>query len=197
MHLIPHEINSQNNFIMGWYSEDNSYVNEILQLWNDDKTKKSGGFNQNTEYLVNNDTKESVDCIISVEQLYKTHYKSILDKCAVLYNQKYKFCSTDGFSLQEPCIIQHYPIGGGYKVWHHERSPNHILDLKRHLVFMTYLNDVEDGGTEFYYQNTKLKCTKGLTLIWPADWTHTHKGEISQTAEKYIITGWFTLGLKE
>ena len=56
---------------------------------------------------------------------------------------------------------------------------------------MTYLNDVDDGGeTEFYYQKLKVKPRKGLTLIWPADWTHTHRGLSSPTQEKYIITGW-------
>ena len=56
---------------------------------------------------------------------------------------------------------------------------------------MTYLNDVKDGGTEFLYQNLKTKAEKGLTLIWPSAWTHTHKGIISPTKEKYIITGWY------
>ena len=62
---------------------------------------------------------------------------------------------------------------------------------------MTYLNDVEDGGTEFYYQKLKTKAKKGLTLIWPTDFTHTHRGIVSKTKEKYIVTGWFTLTLKE
>ena len=57
---------------------------------------------------------------------------------------------------------------------------------------MTYLNDVEDGGTEFYYQGLKTKAEKGLTLIWPSDFTHTHRGIISNTKEKYIATGWFS-----
>ena len=57
---------------------------------------------------------------------------------------------------------------------------------------MTYLNDVEDKGeTEFVLQNLKVKAEKGKTLIWPADWTHTHRGIISPTQEKYIVTGWF------
>jgi hypothetical protein len=57
---------------------------------------------------------------------------------------------------------------------------------------MTYLNDVEDGGTEFKYQNIISPAKKGLTLLWPVDWTHTHKGQISKTKEKYIITGWLS-----
>ena len=57
---------------------------------------------------------------------------------------------------------------------------------------MTYLNDVDDGGTEFMHQNIITPAVKGLTLIWPADWTHAHRGVISKTKEKYIITGWFS-----
>jgi hypothetical protein len=57
---------------------------------------------------------------------------------------------------------------------------------------MTYLNDVDEAGeTEFLYQEIKFKPKKGLTLIWPADWTHTHRGIPSLSEEKYIITGWF------
>ena len=58
---------------------------------------------------------------------------------------------------------------------------------------MTYLNDVPDGGTEFLYQNLTTKAIKGNTVIWPATWTHTHRGQISQTHEKIIITGWIRL----
>ena len=58
---------------------------------------------------------------------------------------------------------------------------------------MTFLNDVPNGGTMFKYQNITVPAKKGLTLIWPTDFTHTHKGEISKTHEKYIVTGWYTL----
>ena len=64
------------------------------------------------------------------------------------------------------------------------------FNYDRCLVFMTYLNDVEDGGTSFKYQDIDIPAKKGLTLIWPAYWTHTHKGIISNTKEKYIVTGW-------
>ena len=57
---------------------------------------------------------------------------------------------------------------------------------------MTYLNDVEDGGeTEFKLQNLKIKAEKGKTVIWPVDWTYTHRGIISPKQEKYIVTGWY------
>ena len=63
--------------------------------------------------------------------------------------------------------------------------------MGRLLVFMTYLNDVDDGGTDFLYQNLTTQAKKGKTIIWPAEWTHTHKGQISEKKEKYIETGWY------
>ena len=59
---------------------------------------------------------------------------------------------------------------------------------------MTYLNDVKKGGeTEWYYQNLKIKPEKGLTVIWPSEWTHAHQGQIITKGSKYIITGWLNI----
>ena len=58
---------------------------------------------------------------------------------------------------------------------------------------MTYLNDVESGGaTEFSHYQVSVKPKKGLTLIWPSEWTHAHRGEILEHGAKYIVTGWIT-----
>jgi hypothetical protein len=57
---------------------------------------------------------------------------------------------------------------------------------------MTYLNTVEEAGTEFKFQKFKATAEKGKTLIWPTDFTHTHRGVISLNKEKYIITGWLS-----
>ena len=56
---------------------------------------------------------------------------------------------------------------------------------------MTYLNNVKNGGTEFKYQKLKTEAKEGLTLIWPTDFTHTHRGLVAKET-KYIITGWYT-----
>ena len=56
---------------------------------------------------------------------------------------------------------------------------------------MTYLNTVTNGGgTEFVYQKREIQARQGLTLVWPAHFTHTHRGIPSMTEDKYIITGW-------
>ena len=111
-----------------------------------------------------------------------------------IHNFYFAIISSPSFLHKEHLIkivelnIQHYEPGGGFKIFHCENSTKDTIN--RHLVFMTYLNDVNDGGTIFKYQNLITPATKGSTLIWPVNWTHTHKGQISGTSEKYIITGW-------
>ena len=86
--------------------------------------------------------------------------------------------------------IQRYDKDGHYNTWHWERCGG--SSQKRCLVYMTYLNDVEEGGhTYFKYQNKEIKPEIGKTVIWPSDWTHTHKGAGPKNGYKYIITGWY------
>ena len=86
--------------------------------------------------------------------------------------------------------IQKYDTDGHFNSWHYERGAGYTM--KRCLVYMTYLNTVEDGGeTEFLYQNKKIKPEVGKTIIWPSEWTHTHRGLKPNSGVKYISTGWY------
>ncbi|UAA39055.1 2OG-Fe(II) oxygenase [Paraneptunicella aestuarii] len=90
--------------------------------------------------------------------------------------------------------LQKYKQGrGGYPYWHSEVYPQlpHNDALHRIMLFMFYLNDVEEGGeTEFYYQDVKLKPKQGTMVIAPAYFTHTHRGNIPKSGDKYILTSW-------
>ena len=85
--------------------------------------------------------------------------------------------------------LQKTPIKGGYSIWHAEQCAGG--GATRSLSWMVYLNDVEVGGeTEFLYQGFKQKAKKGTLVIWPAAFTHTHRGNPPYSNEKYVITGW-------
>ena len=64
--------------------------------------------------------------------------------------------------------------------------------MHRIFAWMTYLNDIksENGNTYFPHYDLKICPEQGKTLIWPAEWTHAHAGEILKFETKYIITGW-------
>ena len=78
---------------------------------------------------------------------------------------------------------------GGYHIWHPEMQSIH--EKGRCLVFMLYLNDVEEGGeTEFLYQHKRIQPKRDRFVLWPAYFTHTHRGNPPLSGEKLILTGW-------
>ena len=119
-------------------------------------------------------------------------YVSELQVMLGRYLQLYAFADhVDPYKVIEPVNIQYYKPNEGFRAFHSERDMYRVKD--RFLVFQTYLNTVEDGGeTEFFYQQYKCKAVKGKTLIWPVEWTHTHRGIVSPTEDKYILTGWYS-----
>jgi hypothetical protein len=124
------------------------------------------------------------------------NYMDSLHQCVKKYTEKFSYCENlSRFGVCEPYNIQHYNPGGGFKKWHYERNAYAFNELSRVIVYMTYLNNVDDAGTEWFYQNFKTKAKKGLTVMWPAEWTHTHRGIISPDKEKYIATGWLNMSL--
>lgn len=79
--------------------------------------------------------------------------------------------------------------GGGFHDWHYESGKDQPA---RKVVIQMYLNDIDEAGeTEFLYQNKRFAPKKNRLLVWPADWSHTHRGNppIGSTT-KYILTTW-------
>lgn len=108
------------------------------------------------------------------------------------YVDKFPLCAkTNMWKMEEFFNLQYYKPGGGYHLWHCERQSSSRSNIYRHMVWMTYLNDVPDGGTEWFHQDLYVPAERGKTVIWPADWTFHHRGRKSDTSEKIIATGWY------
>ena len=81
------------------------------------------------------------------------------------------------------------PIGGGFHRWHYENGGLQVSPRK--LVVQLYLNTVEEGGEpEFLYINKRVKAKQGTLIIFPAAFTHTHRGNPPIGQDKYILTTW-------
>ncbi|NHZ81722.1 2OG-Fe(II) oxygenase [Massilia sp. CCM 8695] len=90
-------------------------------------------------------------------------------------------------------VQKYVRASGGYHHWHSEIYPQNASceSLHRALLFQFYLNDVEEGGeTEFYYQKRKIDARQGRLIIAPAGFTHSHKGHVARSGDKYIATSW-------
>jgi hypothetical protein len=176
------------SFIGGWYIPEEVCTN-LIEFFNNKKNRQFKGVT--AKDVVDESWKRSTDVSLNSYDSILDDYYIYLNKCLKLYLKKYPEANSllsryDHF--REGINIQRYLPGEGFYKWHCERTSRN--DCTRTLVFMTYLNNVEDGGTEFKYQGIKVPAKTGLTLIWPTDFTHTHRGIVAKET-KYIITGWF------
>lgn len=190
------------NFIGAYFLENTQVCDSLINYFKNNPKKQQHGASRKklssgkSELGIYKEIKDSMDIYIHPDdrgsewQLYRYE----LEKVIKAYTEKFpKSTHTAPWGLKEFTNLQYYKPGGGYFDWHSERlsASGHIS--ARNLVFMTYLNDVIDQGeTEFYHQKIRVVPEKGLTLIWPSDWTHYHRGIPSPTQEKYIITGWLS-----
>ena len=79
--------------------------------------------------------------------------------------------------------------GSGFHSWHYENGS--LLNCVRSFVIQAYLNDDFQGGeTEFLYQNRREEAVAGDVIIFPAGYTHVHRGNPPLGGTKYIATSW-------
>ena len=184
-----------NDFIWGDFV-DESVVVGLEDFWHKQNVLEfhEGMVMRQGDVTVDKSYKDSLDLLIPHQLSCPevVNYLKALQGVLNQYLERFPFCETSRFQVKEPLSMQWYPKGGGFKQWHTERSNALPGNTYRHLVFMTYLNDVPDGGTEWYHQQKYVPAQRGYTVIWPADWTFHHRGRVSDTEEKKIITGWFS-----
>ena len=168
--------------------------NVIIQYFNKHPDKEAGQIGYG---FVDPELKDSTDVYTRFSESSLTHkiiYGS-LEKAFGRYEKEHKNLQhTDRFTLFDSFNIQHYKPKGGFKLWHHETTnftnyPN--PQTTRALAWSVFLNNCSDGGTMFLEQGFTMEAITGRIAIWPAGWTHVHKGQISEIEEKYIATGWF------
>ena len=182
------------NFIGSWII-DYYICDEIIAYYEKNKQKQTQGV---TTKGINLATKDRRDLALTPQELklpeneiYNIYFQSLFE-CYKDYNLQWPFLSEVVNDLDIGAFnIGKYKPGQHFQKIHCERT--NLSTLHRLFAFMTYLNDVEDGGsTYFNHYDLDIKPKKGLTLIWPAEWTHSHKGNVLKTGLKYIITGWLT-----
>lgn len=115
-----------------------------------------------------------------------------LQQCYDQYTEQFSVLK-DGSIHGTAMKMQRTDPGGGYHVWHAEQGNKEHAE--RVLVYMLYLNDLgeQDGGeTEFLYQRLRFRPEANTMILWPAAYTHAHRGNtVLGDCSKYIVTGWF------
>lgn len=117
-----------------------------------------------------------------------------LQSCFDQYSNKYSILKNMRLNAQQ-MKIQRTGSGGGYHVWHCEQGNGE--QARRAVVYSLYLNTLPDGAngeTEFLYQQRRIAPVENTMVLFPAGFTHPHRGNPVYGSEaKYIVTGWFYL----
>ena len=150
--------------------------------------------------IVNEEYKKDTEIVLNINDSFnlRSIIVSGLNRCLKKYIKEYSGIElVRSWSLFELYKIQRYYPGEGYFQLHCENvgptEEETALPEKRILAWMIYLNDVKDGGhTSFPSQKRKFQPRRGDVLIWPAYFTHPHRGIVSKTQTKYIISGWYS-----
>jgi len=190
-------LNIQNlnpNFIGSWQI-DSSLCDDIVTYFENNKLKQTQG---GTSEGIDLNIKDRQDIAINPKDLkdaenkiLRRYFQNLFD-CYKDYNLQWPFLASIVNNLEIGSFnIGKYKPGQHFQKIHCERTS--LNTLHRLFAFMTYLNDVDEGGsTYFTHYGLDIKPKKGLTLLWPAEWTHAHKGNVLKSGLKYIITGWLT-----
>ncbi len=185
------------NFIGSWLMNPPSISDELVVYFESNRNKQTRGVVTGGANL---DVKNSTDIRITPHdirlpgnEIFEKYFQNLY-ACYQDYVTEWPFLGSFAGNLQVSSFnLQRYKAGEHYQKLHTERSS--LGTLHRVFAWMTYLNDVdqEDGGSTFFsHYDLSIQPRKGLTLIWPAEWTHAHKGNILKSNSKYIITGWMT-----
>ena len=180
------------HFIGAWTAQPISLYDEIIHFFEKNVGKQSIGM---TTGGLNQSIKSRTDISISPSEICLPGYAAFQDYFKILhccykdYLDQWPFLQRFAHTLDVGIFnIGRYQQGQHFNGMHCERVSS---SLHRVFAFMTYLNDVDSGGsTYFSHYDLEIQPQKGLTLIWPADWTHAHRGNTIQVGTKYIVTGW-------
>ena len=185
--------NKNPNFIGSWNIEPMLICDDLISYFELNSSKQING---KIGSGLNLDKKDSIDITIKPKDVilpgneaFKAYFDQLLE-CYKNYVEEWTFLDKISERLEIGSFnLQRYKTGQHFKEIHTERSS--LENLHRIFAFMTYLNDVQEGGsTYFSHYDLEIQPKKGLTLIWPAEWTHAHRGNILRKGSKYIITGW-------
>lgn len=166
-------------------------INLVDRLWdNQDKVDKNQiYFESLNEHRLPNSLRQDRALFISNPDYNEDvrTFSNWLQTGFELYCQKYEI--SHALTSNTNKFHQVEPFQNGYSVLHYEAADGD--SARRCLTWLMYLNDVEEGGeTEFPAYGLRVKPKAGRLVIWPAAFTHYHRGN-PPFSRKCYVTGWF------
>ena len=157
------------------------YLEENNLLYYD---KESLHRQDNKTVSINNGFDLDIPTTSRISRIILPKYKPCIDD----YVQRFSVLDSSKFLVYD-VKLKKVPSGGGFHSWHYENGS--MISASRMFVIQLYLNDGFEGGeTEFLYQNLREEAVAGDVVIFPAGYTHVHRGNPPIGGTKYTATSW-------
>ena len=130
---------------------------------------------------------------LNINDVGTDFHRIFWSECYPKYTEKYPIIKEFQKHRILDMKIQITEKGQGYHKWHCEMAD--ATSRNRFLVFSLYLNTIKKGGeTEFLNQSLRVEAVKNRFVMFPASYTHVHRGNPPLSGTKYILTGWVEFG---
>tara|TARA_R100000687_G_C6384481_1_gene134252 strand:- start:50 stop:658 length:609 start_codon:yes stop_codon:yes gene_type:complete len=130
---------------------------------------------------------------LNINDVGTDFHRIFWSECYPKYTEKYPIIKEFQKHRILDMKIQITEKGQGYHKWHCEMMDS--TSHNRFLVFSLYLNTIKKGGeTEFLNQSLRVEAVKNRFVMFPASYTHVHRGNPPLSGTKYILTGWVEFG---
>ena len=158
---------------------------EFINFFEDNKNFASPGRYTDKEGSIEN-LEICLDIVKSNDSLLNSVLKGFEN-----YKRIYPLSDRLTWGIYPRCQLMKYEPNKYYNIIHCENDCSKRPAVERCFAWMIYLNTIKrGGGTEFLHQKFIAKPRAGDVYIWPAGWTHMHRGVNAPDEIKYIITGW-------
>lgn len=187
-------------------SLDKEFCKSLIEKFEEDENKYDG----TTAFGLRKKMKVTTDLSISADKKWSED-DSVIHKAlssAILEYEKFIWAgnkartfiinrfeySDSGYKIQKYTLNEN-PEETGFYDWHND----FWIDNRgtRILVFMWYLNDVEEGGETEFCNGLKIKPEAGKLVIFPASWYIVHRGNKPISNDKIICNGWIYGKMKD
>jgi len=186
---------SKNSFVGIWKLENDNLLKKIIEFFNlNHENHKQGTLALGK---VDKSKKDLLEMSINPKQIkennieiFKEYINNLVD-CYNDYQEQWGFIKNWKRIYIGPFKIEKHLISGHHLESNCDRQ--NINSSHKILSWITFLNDIDDdeGNLVFNYLNVAIKPKKGMTLIFPSDWTHLHQQNIMKNNEKFTIRGSF------
>ena len=184
---------------------DKNLCKEIVKYTSDHGVLNNNSFSTNQNQSLSERTyfKDDTSFVIHTFMLIEDYWKNVYEIINDGYN-KYlsKWSGVVKEREQAYCPIMKYHVVHqyqGYHAWHYEwmgnQYPSNDIVLAWHISLTSHKNE---GELEFKYYDKRIEPEAGRLLIWPAGFTHTHRGNcIRSDTQKHYMTGWWFVDNKK